>query len=221
MSLVAATATVTSVASAATTGGSAFAVTTSHSGLSGGAIAGVVIGGVAVLLLAAALFYYIGRNGRLKQALTNNENRYSDAIAGRASFSPPPPPAKDMTHTNNQPSYQSDHKSYPTYAPSSLDVPPYSYRTTMSSTSAPLGVVEIPSVEDLRSVNSGNSPRMSPRAFFTPGPRYTPAREAGGYFPTGASSDLIPVSTVQEEEVERSDRTHSRRVEGPHEMDAS
>lgn len=44
-----------------------------HSGLSGGAIAGIVVGAVAFLVLCAALFFHVGRTKSLKDVIKDRE----------------------------------------------------------------------------------------------------------------------------------------------------
>jgi hypothetical protein len=60
-----------------------------HSGLSGGAIAGIVIGAVAVLLLAAGLFYFAGRTKTLTDHAMGKPNAHNaGAIQGPMSQNP-------------------------------------------------------------------------------------------------------------------------------------
>ena len=211
-----ATATVTSVASEPSdTGPPPLTETSTHSGLSGGAIAGIVVGSVAVLLLAAALFFYVGRTKSLKQALAYKSN----TEAARSSL-PPPPPTKDMIYSPDHPfgattPYHPDNVSHNRHTPS-YDVPPYSVTPKTPE----------PTAEELDSAMG--SPRMSPRSF-GPGPRYMPGTESGSFY--AGSSDPIPVviasdrstrsNTMLSEGTTAMTRSQRNSHVGPHEMDAS
>ncbi|KAI9657149.1 MAG: hypothetical protein M1821_003315 [Bathelium mastoideum] len=221
-----ATATVTAAFTEGTQGSEPMTMTNSHSGLSGGAIAGIVVGVLAVLLLAAALFFYLGRAKSLKQALAYSTTKANN---NNARSSQPPPSARDMTYSPEPafPSpfpYKADTPAYHRHTPSSYDVPPYSITAPKSPEAT---------VVDLDSVAGGGSPRLSSRSF-GPGPRYTPtATDMGGFYP---SSHGDPISLADAMSRSRTSSPSgalfaevgltaagSQRSSplGPHEMDAS
>jgi len=94
-----------------------------HSGLSGGATAGIAVGAVAVAILAALLFFLLGRTKTLKEMLHHNNNTASgqpgmrDAGAANTSFTAGHGQSYSRHHSSQLPPYQTyaEHKPPVTY----------------------------------------------------------------------------------------------------------